>query len=107
MSVDSNSLQELSAMAETPDVYADQFGMIQSPYGITFTFSLTPSSPSALPGGARPEPQAIVRMSLEHAKVMAMLIRRNLKQYELEHLGDPIRVPTRVLAELQLDENDW
>ena len=108
VSVESNSLQELAVPEhEVPDVYSDQFSMAQTPYGITFIFSLTPSNPSALPGVAQTEPKAIVRMSLEHAKVMAMMIRRNLQQYELEHLGDPIRVPPKILADLRLDQDEW
>ena len=88
------------------DTYCDQFGMAQSPYGVTFTFSLSPATP--VPGKTQGEPQVIVRMSLEHAKVLAMVVRKNLKQYELEHIGDPIRVPKEVLRQLNLaEESDW
>ncbi len=94
-------------MADVPDVYTDQVTMAQSPYGITFTFSLSPSTPSPVPGQNQAEPQVVLRMSLEHAKVLAMLIRRNLKQYELEHLADPIRIPAAVLQQMRLSEQDW
>lgn len=90
-----------------PDVYCDGISMAQSPYGLAITFSLSPSSPSPLPGQPQPEPQAIVRMSLEHAKVMTMSLRRALKQYELEHLGDSIKVPRAVMQSLNLSESDW
>ena len=94
-------------MSEVPDIYCDQFTVAHSPYGVAFTFSLSPSTPSAVPGQVHAEPKVIVRMSLEHAKVMAMMMRRNLKQYELEHLGEPIRIPRATLQQLNLSEADW
>lgn len=97
-----------SALSESvPDIYCDQFSVAQSAYGLTLTFSLTPSTPSAIPGQQPAAPQAVVRMSLEHAKVMVMLLRRQLKQYELEHLGDPIKVPAAVLQQLNLSDENW
>jgi hypothetical protein len=89
-----------------PDIYADQFNMAVSPYGVALTFMLTPSNPTPIqvPTG---DPKAVVRMSLEHAKVMAMVLRRSIKQYELETLGDPVRVPRAILAQLKLSEDDW
>ena len=91
-------------MGDVPDVYTDQVTMAQSPYGITFTFSVSSSTPSLQ---NQAQPQVVLRMSLEHAKVLAMLIRRNLKQYELEHLADPIRIPAAVLQQMRLSEQDW
>jgi hypothetical protein len=93
-----------------PDIYCDTVSMVHSPFSVAFTFSLSPSTPSPLPGPGQPvaEPQAIVRMSLEHAKMLAMMVRKTLKQYELEHLGDPIKVPAEVLRQLNLsEESDW
>ena len=94
-------------MPDVPDIYTDQVSLSQSPWGISFTFSLSPSNPSVL-GGTPPETKAVVRMSLEHAKVMAMVLRKTLKQYELEHLGDPINIPRSVLDQFKLDIlTDW
>ncbi len=94
-------------MSEIPDIYSDQFNMAMSPYGIALTFSLSPSMPSALPNQVPATPQAVVRMSLEHAKVLAMMLRRNIKQYELEALGDPVKLPQATLAQLHLSDSDW
>ncbi|MDP2935774.1 MAG: hypothetical protein Q8O86_04720 [Dehalococcoidia bacterium] len=94
-------------MEQVPDVYADQFTLGLSAYGVALTFSLNPSTPSPIPSQQHAEPQAVIRMSLEHAKVMIMLLKKNLKQFELEHLGDPIKLPKRLLQELNLDEADW
>lgn len=89
-----------------PDVYVDQLAMAQSAWGITLILSKSRSDPSptrAVPG----DPQVVVRMSLEHAKAMIMVMRRTLKQYELESLGDPIRIPKAQLAGMGLSEDDW
>jgi hypothetical protein len=58
------------------DAYSDSIQLTTGPYGIAIVFGLSPS---------RPNPQSVpaevgtIRMSLEHAKVMAMLMRRQLK----------------------------
>ena len=93
-------------MAEVPDIYSDQVSLAQTPYGIALTFSISPSNPSLM-GQTPPETRAVVRMSLEHAKIMTMVIRRALKQYELEHLGDPIPLPKSLLDTQKLDPSDW
>lgn len=90
-----------------PDVYADQFTMAQSAYGLAITFAKSSTTPTIPGQAARGEPQVIVRMSLEHAKMMVMLLRKNLRQYELEHLGDPIRLPRALMEQQSLDEKDW
>ena len=89
-----------------PDVYADQMSLALTPYGIALTFSLSNSAPNpARP--MQPEPKVVVRMSLEHAKSLAMIVRRQLKQYELEQLGDAIRLPRQVMQQMNLSEDDW
>ena len=89
-----------------PDIYVDQFTLAQSPYGIALSFSLSHPSPGP---AQRPvgEPKAVIRMSLEHAKVMALILRKQLKQYELETIGELIRIPRNVLQQMQLSEDDW
>ena len=46
-------------------------------------------------------------MSLEHAKIMSMLLRKQLKQYELETLGDPINIPRGILKQLNISLDEW
>jgi len=45
-------------------------------------------------------------MSLEHAKVMAMLMRRQLKEYEHES-GATIAIPFALYRDLDLSPDDW
>jgi hypothetical protein len=45
-------------------------------------------------------------MSLEHAKVMAMIMRRTLKDYE-RGTGCPINLPAKLCNEMGLSLEDW
>jgi hypothetical protein len=89
-----------------PDIYCDQFTVALSPYGVALTFSLTSNAPhpAQLQAG---QPQVVVRMSLEHLKNMVMTLRKGLKQYELEYLGDTIKIPRAVLQQQNLTEEEW
>lgn len=100
--------REECIMPEEPrDVYTDRVTIGLGPYGLSLIFGLS-DTVQGIPGQPQPATtQAVVRMSLEHAKVMVMILRKNLKQFELEHLGDPIRIPQRVLRESGLSEEDW
>jgi hypothetical protein len=53
-----------------------------------------------------PRDLATVRMSLEHMKVMAMLLKRQLKAYE-EQAASPINIPRQVYNGLGLSQEDW
>jgi len=90
---------------QAQDVYADQFRVSTNPYGVAITFMLS----EAHPAPARPVQSknlATIRMSLEHAKVMVMLMRKQLKQFE-EANGISIQVPLDVLNQLGLSPEDW
>lgn len=90
----------------TLDVYSDQMTMSIGPYGIAIVFGATPTV-AQTPGSMNMDRRAVVRLSLEHAKVLSMLLRKNIKQYELEHLGDPIPLPKAVLQQLGLANETW
>jgi hypothetical protein len=45
-------------------------------------------------------------MSLENAKVLAMLLRRNLKNYEREHRLE-IALPAQAYTQLGIAKEDW
>ncbi len=89
---------------QTPDVYADQFMITTTLWGAALSFSKMPPHP--MPGQA-PQgiPQAVVRMSLEHAKVMTMIMKRQLKNYELEN-GE-VNIPVNALNAMGLSREDW
>jgi hypothetical protein len=94
----------MATESEVPEFYVDQFTVTAGTYGLTMTFGLTPPHPA--PGQAAPSREvARLRMSLEHAKVMAMILRRQLKRYEEEMA--PINIPMKLSANLGISPEDW
>lgn len=90
---------------EIPEFYVDQFTVTAGVFGVAMTFALAPPHPA--PGQqVSPKEVARLRMSLEHAKVMTMLLRRQLKRYE-EESGAPINIPMRVYTGLGISVEDW
>ncbi|MBI4288865.1 MAG: hypothetical protein HY671_10605 [Chloroflexi bacterium] len=88
-----------------PDIYADQFRLTTGVYGATMTFGISPAHPSA--GQVAPPRDVVtVRMSMEHAKVMTLMLRRTLKQYERDS-GVTIGLPQNLCAQLGLSLEDW
>jgi hypothetical protein len=91
-------------MPEIPEFYVDQFRMNLNPYGAAITFGL--ASPNPTTGQAQVNDTFLVRMSLEHMKVMAMILKKNLKAYE-EQLQAPINLPRQILNQMGLSNEDW
>ncbi|MBI2858568.1 MAG: hypothetical protein HYX90_05760 [Chloroflexi bacterium] len=93
-------------MAELVDVYCDSFQMNVGPYGVTLNFSLSNPLPAAPGVVLQNERVATVRMSLEHTKVMAFVLRRHMMKYERE-AGTSVHVPQALLNSLQISPEDW
>lgn len=89
---------------EVPEVYCDGMQIGLSPY--TAILSLTRQSP----GGDHTSPAtkvANVRMSLEHAKVMAIMLRKQLKNFEAQ-AGIEIQLPQKLYQDLGISKHeDW
>jgi len=91
--------------SEVPEFYVDQFRVTWGAYGVAMTFGLTPPHPA--PGQpATPQDLVRIRMSLEHAKIMAMIMRKSLKAYEREN-GIEIGIPHKVYMDLGISPEDW
>lgn len=90
---------------DVPDVYSDQFRINTSPYGATLVFAKTQSD---VPAGQAPrsKDQVVVRMSLEHLKVMVIVLKKNLKGYE-QRTGITVELPFDMLNSLGLSKEDW
>lgn len=89
-----------------PDFYSDQVLIFTNLWGVAMTFGKLPAQPpGAGPGKFEPEPQVTVRMSLQHAKAMAMLIRKNLKGWERNNME--IALPQAAYESLNLAPDDW
>lgn len=93
-------------MAEPIDIYSDQFQVSTSPYGCTVNFMLSPATPPVPGSLPQAERLACVRMSLEHLKVMAFMLRRQIVQYE-RATGTKIPLPADLLNSLQVGPEDW
>ncbi len=93
-------------MQEPIDVYADQFGLNVGAYGSSLNFFVSSATPP-VPGTApHTERLATIRMSLEHLKVMAFVMRRQILQYE-QQTGVNIQIPMEVLNGLRISREDW
>jgi len=92
-------------MAEPiPEFYIDEFRVNVAPFGGVMTLGL--GAPHPNPGQIQPAQDVVrVRMSLEHMKVMTMLLRRQLKAYEEQFA--PINIPRVVYNAVGLSGEDW
>jgi hypothetical protein len=89
---------------DVPDLYVDSFRVTVGTYGVNLTFALGP--PHTDPGEqAIATPRVVLRMSLEHAKAVAMLLRKQLRTYERDN-GE-INLPPQVYTGLGYAREDW
>ena len=85
---------------DVPEFYADGYTLQAHQYTVQLNFTLAES-------GGEARTQVTVRMSPEHAKVMAILFKQNIQQWE-EQFGVQIPVPGVVLEAHNIDlERDW
>jgi hypothetical protein len=90
---------------DIPEFYIDQFRVTFTAVGGAMTFGLNPPHPN--PGQSQMARDTVrLRMSLEHAKLMTMLLKRQLKAYE-EQFAVTIPIPRQVYNGLGLSEEDW
>ena len=88
-----------------PEFYVDNFTLTITPFGGAMTFGLNAAHPS--PGQSQSAQDAVrLRMSLEHAKLMTMLLKRQLKAFE-EQAGGQIVIPRQVYNSAGLSQEDW
>ena len=93
-------------MPELFDEYVDQFMISMGPYGVAIILRRTdPTPPTA---GAQPQHRdvGVIRMSLEHLKSMAYLLKGQITQME-EHLGATIPVAPSTLNQMGIAPEDW
>jgi hypothetical protein len=97
------------ASSELPDIYCDSVQIAMTPYDTVLM--LTKNIPTF--GGkagkieVTPDPVGTVRMSLEHAKVLAILLKRYLQEYE-RSTGMQIPLHPEMLKNLGISEDeDW
>ncbi len=85
-----------------PEFYADGFQLAVNPYTAVLVFMQQP-----LQVGNQPNRVAIMRMSLEHAKVMAIILRKQVKQFE-QSMGHDIELHPTLYQQLGISKmEDW
>jgi hypothetical protein len=93
-------------MADIVDVYSDGVSLNVGPFGCALNFAMSPATAQGGVPAALAQPVATIRMSLEHLKVMAFLIRRQLRDYERQS-GVEVPIPADVLNQLRIGREDW
>jgi hypothetical protein len=93
-------------MVEPIDVYSDQFQVNLGPYGCTLNFMLSSATPPAPGSVPQAERMATIRMSLQHLKVVAFVLRRQILLVERE-TGVKTDIPMQVLNSVQISREDW
>ena len=87
-----------------PELYADGVQIGLGPFGVTLAFAMQPAGQT---GTMAPIKVCNLRMSLEHAKVLAMMLRKQLKNFE-EQMGENIPLPQQLYQQLGLSKmEDW
>ncbi len=93
-------------MAERFDEYVDQFTLGGGPFGITMNLRKSSATPPS--AGTQPPAEDIgtIRMSLEHFKTMAFLMKRHTDRLERE-MGVSIPLPVQLMNVLKIAPEDW
>lgn len=89
---------------EAPDLYTDGVQIGVSPFGVTLAFAMQPAGQT---GTMAPMKVCNLRMSLEHAKVLVMMLKKQLKNFEVQ-MGEDIPLPQQLYTQLGLSKmEDW
>ncbi|MEK7354189.1 MAG: hypothetical protein AABZ77_06765 [Chloroflexota bacterium] len=93
-------------MEEPFDEYVDQFGIGAGVYGVILNFKRTNPQPVAPGNIPTAKDVGTIRMSLEHFKLMAFLLKRQCDDIEGQ-LGIEIPLPLQVMNALKIAPEDW
>jgi hypothetical protein len=88
------------------DEYVDQYVMSANAYGVSMNFQK--SSPKPISPGSNPVMSEIgtIRMSLEHFKILAYLLKKQVNDIEAQ-LGIEIPLPVQLMGLLKIAPEDW
>lgn len=93
-------------MDGVPDVYADQLGLNLGPLGASLFFSASVAGPVAQGVPQQTREVAVIRVSLEHLKLIAYVLRHQVRKYESQ-FGVQIPIPLEVLNQMHIGREDW
>lgn len=97
-----------SILPDIPDFYADRVRLTVTVFGVNISFGLGNPHPEQgnLEGVLDVLENVRVRMSLEHAKVLAMILKKQIKVYESKN-DTQVAIPRSVLEALNLTDETW
>lgn len=97
-----------SILPDIPDFYADRLRLTVTVFGVNISFGLGNPHPSeANPDDVLDVLETVrVRMSLEHAKLMTMLLKKQIKEYERRN-DTQVALPRQVIEGLNLSDESW
>lgn len=89
---------------QVPELYADGVQIGLGPFGAILSFTMQPAGQT---GQLAPIRVCNMRMSVEHAKVLTILLKKQLKAYE-QQLGEDIPLHPQLYQQLGLSrQEDW
>jgi len=87
---------------QVPDLYTDSVQIGMGPFGVVLVLGMQTGTP-----GSAPVKIANLRMSLEHAKILAILLKKQLRVFE-EQMGGEIPLHPQLYTQLGLSKTeDW
>jgi hypothetical protein len=87
-------------LLSTPEYYADSVQFMTNIYGFTLEFgTIQPEQEGA------PRPRVRIKMSPQHAKIMALQLLRNVQEYETR-VGK-VNMPDELYQSLGIDPNQF
>ena len=95
-----------------PEFYADQFYLNFTVYGATLVFGTVPPIKNDsereewLNSSRAMDVKGTVHMSIEHLKAVALVLRHQLKKYELQ-VGKEVYLPENVYQLLGVSSDEW
>jgi len=84
-----------------PEYYGETYYIRTNPWGVSITFAVAPPKDDV-----DGHDVCIVRLSHEAAKVLAMIIRKQLKNYEKDN-NTLIAIPSEIMKPLDLSPSGW
>lgn len=87
------------------DEYTDEFIVTTTPFGVSLSFRVRATHPTPFQH-AESQHLGTVRMSVEHLKVLVMLLWKQVRQAEAQH-GFQVQVSRAALNQMQIAPEDW
>lgn len=97
-----------SILPDIPDFYADRMRLTVTVFGVNISFGMgNPHPDQNNPENVLDVLENVrIRMSLEHAKVMAMILKKQIQEYERQN-ETQVAIPKQIIEALQLKDEKW